>query len=180
MTTDGILYIVAVVLLLGATAILLRRGPVRKAKEPGSPEFPAQFFAVHSRYFPQLRRVLSQEDTRYMAQRASSIVFRRWKKSVRRAGCQYLEGLREDFARLHRLARLLALYSPKVQPRQELELARLNLQFQMLYGIVWWRFWLGRPAEERLGEMAVLIGRLGNRLEQASLALGAAPGGLTP
>jgi len=180
MMSEITLYIVFVVLLLGASALLLRRpGGSRTAGDTGAEER-AEFFPVHSRYFPQARRVLSLEDTRYMAGRASPQLYRRWRKSLRHAALLYLEGLREDFRRLNRLARLLALHSPKVQPKEELELARLNLKFQVLYGIVWCRLWLGRPTDERLGEMAALIGRLGSRLENASVGLRPASGALTP
>ena len=176
---EATLYIAAVLLLLGVSALLLcgRRGGT--VREPGAGSA-AEFFPVHSRYYTQLRRALCLEDTQFLAGRASPEVFRRWKQSQRRAVCRYLEGLREDFQRLNRLARLLALRSPKVRPRQELELAWLSLEFELLYGIVWFRLWLGRPVETSLGQMATLIGSLGSRLEQASLGLNAVAGGITP
>ena len=80
-------------------------------------------------------------------------------------------GLREDFARLNRLARLLSRYSPQVKARQEAELLWLDLRFQFLYEMVVLRILLGRPASEDLGRMASLIGSLGSRLEQAALSL---------
>jgi len=92
----------------------------------------------------------------------------------------YLAGLRQDFARLNGLARLVSVHSPKVKARQEGELLLLNLRFQILYGMVVFRILLGWPAAEDMGRMAAIIGGLGSRLEQASLALDFPAGAITP
>ncbi|HVN09818.1 MAG TPA: hypothetical protein VMV61_12640 [Patescibacteria group bacterium] len=178
---DGVtLYIVFAAVLLGTAAALLRHPREEKARRGPRSEQAEEFFPIHSRYFPQVRRMLSPEDVTYMSDRASPALFRRWKQSLQHAGSLYLEGLREDFHRLNRLARVLALRSPKLRPKQELELAWLNLRFEMLYGIVRCRLWLGRPAEQYLAKMAGLIGSLGRQLEQTSLGLTVRPGALTP
>jgi len=165
-------YLVAVLLLFGASALLLLRQPREgRGAQRGRPAVPSEFFPVHCRYFPQVRLALSSDDAAYLAERASPPVRRRWNKCRRRAGRLYLMGLREDFARLNRLARLLSRYSPQVKARQEAELLWLDLRFQFLYEMVVLRILLGRPASEDLGRMASLIGSLGSRLEQAALSL---------
>jgi len=163
------LYIFAAVLLAGIVVFLLRRPGTRGTAVARRLAPPAEFFPVHCRYFPQVRHALSREDAPFLAGRSSPETYRRWSKAVRRAGRLYLAGLREDFSRLNRLARLLSLYSPEVRGGQEVETVRLNLRFQVLYAIVWWRFALGWPVGERLEQMATLIGTLGSRLEQARL-----------
>ncbi len=180
MTSELILYIAAGVLLAAAISILLR-GPraLRPANFAGPPA-PAEFFPVHCRNFAQVRHALSFEDAPYLASHASPPVYRRWRKSIRRAGRIYLASLREDFSRLNHLARLLSLYSPQVKLKQEIEILGLNMYFQFLYGIVLARFLLGRPAEDRLEQMASLIGSLGSRLEQAALPPEISAGALTP
>ena len=165
-----ILYLGAAALLAGGVLLLLRRSRPDVAAPAGRPDSQAEFFPVHCRYFPQVRHAFSAEDAPYLADRGSPAVYRRWRKAMRRAGRMYLRGLREDFSRLNLLAREVALHSPEVRGRQEAELLRLNLQFQVLYGIVLWRFLLGRPVGARLEQMAALIGNLGSRLEQAALA----------
>ena len=177
---DLILYIAAGLSFVGLTVYLLLRPRTSKSTPAGRPAAPAEFFPVHSRYFPQVRHALSCEDAPYLAGRASPAVYRRWRKAVRRAGRKYLVGLREDFSGLNRLARHLTLYSPQVKAGQEAELLRLNLRFQFLYGVVVWHFLLGRPAGERLEQMAGLIGGLGSRLEQAALAPEISSGAVTP
>jgi len=131
-----VLYLVAAILLGGVIALLLRPRHPAGAGEPCTPASSAEFFPVHCRYFPQVRHALSREDAPYLTGRGSPVVYRRWRKAIRRAGCLYLAGLREDFSRLNRLARLLSLYSAQVRVGQEAELFRLNLYFQLLYGIV--------------------------------------------
>lgn len=178
--TQLALYVVAGLLLLGAAALLLHQPLAGRAGRRSRTAELSEFFPVHSRYFPQVRHALSSEDAEYLAGRGSPTVYRRWKKSLRHATRMYLAGLREDFSRLNRLARVLSLYSPQVRVRQEVELAWLNVQFQLLYGIVLWRFLLDRPTAGHFGQLASLIGSLGSRLEQAALALDVRSGTLTP
>ncbi len=175
--TQTLLYIAAVVLLLAGTVLLLRRPrPGGGSRSAGA----AEFFPVHCRFFPHVRQALSWEDAAFLAGRASPAVYKRWRKGRRRAGRMYLAGLRQDFAGLNRLARLLSVLSPKVKTRQEGELLLLNLRFQILYGMVVFRILLGWPAAEDMGRMAAIIGGLGSRLEQASLALDFPAGAITP
>ena len=175
-----ILYVGAAALLAGGVLFLLRRSRSAAAAPAGRPESQAEFFPVHCRYFPQVRHALSSEDASYLASRGSPAVYRRWRKSIRRAGRMYLAGLREDFSRLNRLARQVALYSPQVRAGQEAALFRLNLRFELLYGIVVWRFLLGQSVDARLEQMASLIGTLGSRLERATLAPEISSGAITP
>lgn len=176
--TTLILYLLAGLLLFGAAAVLLL--PPRAASRNSRAPVPADFFPVHCRYYPQVRQTLSSDDSVFLAGRASVAVYRRWRKGRRRAGRMYLGGLRQDFARLNRLARHLSVLSPKVRARQETELLLLNLRFQLLYGMVVFRILLGQPAAEDLGRMAALIGGLGSRLEQAALAFRLPEGAITP
>jgi hypothetical protein len=178
--TYQLLYAALGLLLLATAAALLRRpGAAEGAGIRRSPE-PAEYFPVHCRYFLQMRQALSPEDGIFLSGRASPEVYRRWKKGRRRAGRLYLAGLREDFARLNSLARVLSRYSPQIKARQEGELLWLNLRFQLLYRTVVLRILLGWPAAEDLGQMASLIGGWGSRLEQAALTLDLPGGAITP
>jgi len=178
--TESVLYFLAVLLVLGASGLLLRRPRAGASPLSRTHASTLEFFPIHCRYFPQVRHALSSEDAPYLAAHTSPGVYRRWRKSIRRAGRSYLAALREDFSRLNRVARVVALYSSQVNFRQEVDLFRLNLRFQLLYGIVLSRFLLGLPAGDRLGQMASLIGSLGSRLEQAALAPDISSGALTP
>ena len=178
--THWAVYILLGLLLVSAAAFLLRfPGPHRAGSRTRHAD-PAEFFPVHCRFFPQVRQSLSREDAAFMSARASPGVRRRWERHRRHVGRMYLSGLREDFSRLNRLSRLLALHSPRVRARQEAELLWLNLRFQLLYGLVFSQILLGRPAAENLGHIASLVGALGGRLEQAALTLAAPAETVTP
>jgi hypothetical protein len=178
--TQWAVYILVGLLLVGAAAYLLRFPGANRAGARGRPADPGEFFPVHCRFFPQVRQSLSREDAVFMGARASPPVRKRWERCRRRVGRMYLAGLREDFSRLNRLSRLLALHSPRVRTRQEAELLWLNLRFQLLYGIVLSQILLGQPNAENLGHIASLVGGLGGRLEQAALTLSAPAGPVTP
>ena len=172
-----VLYIAGGAVIVLALVLLLRRPRVQLG---GGLSAPAEFFPIHSRYFPQVCHALCWEDAPYLSGRGSRPVYRRWRKSIRRAGRMYLSGLREDFSRLNRLARHLALHSPQVRARQQAELFRLNVHFQFLYSLVLWKFLIRQPGGQRLEQMAALIGSLGSRLEQATLTPEATTGAFTP
>jgi len=169
--TQWVLYVLLGVLMVGATALLLLYPRAKRARGSGRPADSAEFFPIHCRFFPQVRQALSRENAAFMAGRASPGVRRRWERQRRRVARLYLAGLREDFTRLNRLSRALALYSPRVRVQQEIELLLLNLHFQLLYAMVVSRILLGRPAVDDLEHLASLVGGLGSRLEQAALTL---------
>ncbi len=177
---EQVFYIAAALLVAGAVVLLLRRPRRGFATGTGRPPASSEFFPVHCRYFPQVRHALTAEDAPYLASHASPEVYRRWRKSTRKAGRLYLAALREDFSRLNRLARVISLHSPRVRFQQELELLRMNFYFQFLYGGVVLRFLLGRPAGDRLEQMASFIVSVGGRLEQAALAPHISAGAVTP
>jgi hypothetical protein len=165
------LYVVAGMLLLGAAALLLRRPASRTGVKGGVRDEPVEFFAIHCRYFPQVRHAFSPDDGEYLANRGSREVYKRWERSRRKAGRMYLAALREDFARLGRLSRALSLHSPQLKARREAEILWLDVRFQFLYGVVATRLLLGQSAADDLGNIASLIGAWGSRLEQAAMAL---------
>jgi hypothetical protein len=178
--TQLILYIALAVLIAAAVVLLLRRPRAGSAARHARPLASLEFFPVHCRYFPQVRHALSCDDAPYLAGRGCPQVYRRWRKAMRRAGCLYLGGLREDFSRLNHLARRVSLYSSQVRIRQEAELFRLNFYFQLLCGMVWFRLMLGRPASDGLEQVVSLVGSLGRRLEQAALSPEFSSGAITP
>ena len=122
----------------------------------------------------------SPQTIRSISRRVPLPVRKKWERTRRKAGRMYLAGLREDFARLNRLSRLIALHAPRVRARREAELLWLNLRFQVLYGLVSFRMMLGQSAAEDLRHIASLIGGLGSRLEQAALAMESPAGALNP
>ena len=178
--TELLLYgALALLLLAGAIRLLLHSG-ARTASSSAWRGRPAEFFPVHSRYFPQMRWVFSADDAEFLSARCSPVLLRRWKADRRRAARLYLHALREDFARLNRLARLLARHSRRLDPKQQAQVVWLNLQFQALWRLALLQVILGLPAAGELGRMTELVGTLGGRLEKAAITLDASSAALTP
>jgi hypothetical protein len=171
--TELLFYTVAGLLLLGAAAFLLlqRRSAPQGAPPASRYSESVEFFPIHCQFFAQMQHSLSADDDIFLSDRASPALRARWRATRRRAARMFLAGLREDFARLNRLAKTLARLSPKLAAGQEAELLWLNARFHMLCGFALVQITLGRPAATVLRELAALIGGLGSRLEQASLSL---------
>jgi len=173
------MYIGLGALLLAAAAFLLRPAAAKPGARGRGGEA-AEFFPVHCRYFPQVLRAFTSEDAQYIAGRAPSAVRRQWESRRRQAARMYLAALREDFARLNRLSRLLALHAASISASREAEMFWLNLRFQILYAVVSCRLSLGWSAADDVRHIASLIGRLGSQLEHAALAVNPPAGALAP
>jgi hypothetical protein len=93
----------------------------------------AGYIPRHYRHFPQVRQSLSAVDARYLREMASPAVAQRALQERREIALQFLSGLREDFANLDRLARMVAALSPAVSHEQETARFLLGLKFQVLY-----------------------------------------------
>lgn len=120
---------------------------------------------VNCSHFPQISQLLSQEDTEFMRKRAPHHLVRKWRGERRGILKQYLDGLRQDFTRLERLARLIAAFSPEIRKRQEWEWFWLALQFHFSYRMVALQLALGSFSPEGLAGLTEMIAGLTSELE---------------
>ncbi len=120
---------------------------------------------VNCRHFPQINQLLSQEDTEFMRKRAPHHLVGKWRAERRGILKQYLDGLRQDFTRLERLARLIAALSPEIRKRQEWEWFWLALQFHLSYRMVALKLALGSFSPEGLAGLTEMIAGLTSELE---------------
>lgn len=120
---------------------------------------------VHCRHFAQISQLLSQEDTEFMRKRAPRHLVGKWRAERRGILKQYLDGLRQDFTRLERLARLIAALSPEIRKRQEWEWFWLALQFHLSYRMVALKLALGSFSPEGLAGLTEMIAGLTGELE---------------
>ena len=120
---------------------------------------------ANCRHFPQISQLLSQEDTQFMRKRAPHFIEGKWRAERRGILKQYLSGLREDFIRLERLARLIAALSPEIRKRQEWEWFWLALQFHVSYRMVALKLALGSFSPEGLAGLTQMIAGLTSDLE---------------
>lgn len=125
----------------------------------------------HYKYFPQVRQALSDEDARYLALRATPGARRLARHARRSAALRFLEGLRDDYNRLDRLARTLTAFAPAANSRREMERIWLAVRFDLLWVLVWLSLWTGMTPVVQLRSLADLIGSLAARLETSMAAL---------
>jgi len=137
--------------------------------------------AKHYVYFPQIRQALSAADARYLLEKAPPHVAKQALRERRAVARQFLKGLREDFANLSRMGRIIASMSPEVSREQETERLVLSVKFQVLYVLVQFRLSTGNLPLEQLEHLTGLVGRLATRMDAAmakisALAVGQIPG----
>ena len=93
----------------------------------------------------------------------------RLRRERQRALQKYLDAIGEDFARLDRMARILASLSPKVERREELERLKLELRFRILFRVARIRVLLGvGVGVPTLGHLADVVAGLSRQVETLS------------
>ncbi len=123
---------------------------------------------LHTQHFPQVRQALESADSRYIRQKATPELHRMWQEDRRQILKDYLAGLAEDFAKLDRLARIVASLSPQFSRREELARIWLSVLFRLNYRIVSIRISAGGTGPLRqVSYLTVLVGDLSARAEAA-------------
>lgn len=119
----------------------------------------------HYKYFPQVSRALSAEDARFLQSRANPAVRRNALQARRTVALQFLAGLRDDYKKLDRLARVLASLAPSANQQREAERIWLAFQFGVRWRIVWLEIWSGAAPITQLQSMAGFIGGLAAQIQ---------------
>ena len=132
-----------------------------------------QVLPRHYRFFPQVRQALSVADAQYLRDAAPPHVAQQALRERRAVARRFLSGLREDFSRLERLARMVAALSPAISREQETERLLLSLRFRVLYLLVWLRLSTGQVPLRQIEHLTGLIGRLAVRMEHAMAEINA-------
>lgn len=125
----------------------------------------------HYKYFPQVCRALSVEDARFLESRATPAVRRSARRARRTVALQFLTGLRDDYHKLDRLARVLASLAPSANQRREVDRISLALKFGIRWRVVWLEIWSGAAPVSQLQSMAGLIGGLAAQMQTSMNAL---------
>jgi len=93
----------------------------------------------HATYLPQIRQALAPADYDFLSKREAP---RELRRRVRRerlgVALAYLAALRGDFQSLLRMARVIAVLSPKVAAVHEFERLRLTAKFAWRYQMIRW------------------------------------------
>ena len=153
--------------------LLLPRRRTPESSGPAIDRAMGNAFPKHYRYFPQIRQALSARDNQYLCEVAPPHIAQQVLRERRAVARNFLQGLREDYSSLERLARMVASLSPVLNRQQETERIILGLQFRLLYALVWVRLSTGTVPLQQIEHMTELIGRLALRMEQAMAQISA-------
>lgn len=126
----------------------------------------------HISYLPHIKQALSDSDIDFLKTRGSPSLLKRIRKDRRRIAITYLEALRSDFEKLLHFARVVAVMSPEVEVVQELQSARLHLEFSYRYYLIYLRLVFGVAPSQALGNLSDIISALTVRMETAITELG--------
>jgi hypothetical protein len=121
----------------------------------------------HYRYFPQIQQALSIADEEYLRKKVPAEIAKQVRRERRAVARKFLRGLREDFANLEQMGRIIAALSPNVSRAQETERLALRLEFQFLQALVWVSLSTGRMPLPQIEQLTGLVGSLALRMEQA-------------
>lgn len=152
--------------------VWLLRDPGEDALTERGLDSPEEFGQRHATYFPQVRRAMAREDFTFLALRGSAALTRRVRRERQKIAVVYLTCLRDDFAKLWRLARVIARMSPRVGIAQEFTRLRLGLTFYLRYELIRVKFVVGIAPAPDLSSLSDMVSKLAIRLETAMSELG--------
>jgi len=125
----------------------------------------------HYKYFPQVCRALSAEDAQFLQLRATPAIRRSARRARQLVALEFLSGLRDDYRKLDRLARVLTSLAPSANQQREAQRIWLACQFEFRWIIVWLEIWSGVAPVTQLQSMAGFIGVLAARLQTSMSVL---------
>jgi hypothetical protein len=127
-------------LLCAGAAVGLLFGLGRQVSKPLAEEKSARLInniedllPLHSQHLPQLRQSLASTDSRYIRRRTSDEIERMWREERRQVVARFLGGVAADFARIERLAVVVASLAPESSKRDKASRAWVRFRFRILY-----------------------------------------------
>jgi hypothetical protein len=126
----------------------------------------------HATYFGVIRRALSPADFNFLRERGWTRLLGGTHKERRRIALLCLLELREDFDRLLRLARVIAVLSPEVRAAHEFERLRLTIAFSWRYRIVLVGLRSGFPSLPQVSHLSLIVNGLAPRMDSFMHELG--------
>jgi hypothetical protein len=122
----------------------------------------------HCQHFAQMRRVIDPQDFDFVINHLPAARCRQLRQERRKILRKYLTGIADDFARLDRLARVVAALSPGVDKRQEWERISAEVAFRVSYRLAAFRLWAGTGIRnETVVHLADMVAALSRDIETA-------------
>jgi len=126
----------------------------------------------HVAYLPQIRRALASADFVYLSSRGRGDLAHRLRKERRRIALAYLPAVKQDFARMLRMARVIAGLSPEIRTLQEWERLHLTARFYWRYQLTRLGLLLGFTLAGQLQDLSLIVSALSVRMESSMKELG--------
>jgi hypothetical protein len=126
----------------------------------------------HATYFPQIQQAFAKRDDEFLRKNGTREMARRVRRERLRVGLAYLNSLRTDFQNLLRMARIIAVLSPKVAAVREWERLRLTAEFAWRYQLIRIELIAGFAPLPQLGGLANVVSGLHVRMERVVNELG--------
>jgi hypothetical protein len=126
----------------------------------------------HATYLSQIHRALAPADFEFLASHGSAKLVRRVRKQRRRIALLYLSSVQEDFQKLLRLARVIAVLSQEVGAAQEFERLWLGVQFGLRCQMIRIGLLCGFAALPQLKGLSQMVSGFAVRMETAIAELG--------
>jgi len=126
----------------------------------------------HVSNMAQIRQALDETDLQFAAEKGGPALAARMRRERRRVMLLYLAAIRQDFDKLLRIARVVALLSPEVSSSHEFDRLRLSIIFRMRFEWTKLRLLMGSyvlPQTDMLGQM---VATLAAEIETAMVKLG--------
>lgn len=168
----------ALILFFGSVAVLLLGlgwalwKPRERKNRERDPRWLEERDRHNTNYLPQIRQALAAADYDFLSKKASRRTQRRVRRERRNVALAYLSALRGDFENLLRMARAIAVLSPKVAAAHEFERLRLTAEFAWRCQMIRWKLLTGLTPLVQLAGLSDLVSGLSVRLEQAMKELG--------
>lgn len=147
-------------------------GSRRRVEKPPDCRVLEDLSRRHVLFLPQIQQALAPQDFSFLVSRGSKKLARRVRSERRRIAFAYLAALQADFRKLLKLARLIALLSPKVAAVREFEQLRLSCEFSLRCQWIRARLILGPTPFSQLTGLSSMVSGLSIRLETAITELG--------
>jgi hypothetical protein len=167
-----LLFFFGMVAVLVFLSVWSLRGPARGALPELGPASFAGTCRPHVAHLPQIRRALAPPDFAYLSSRGWGDLARRLRKERRRIALAYLPAVKQDFARMLRLVRVIAGLSPEIRTLQEWERLRLTTRFYWHYQRLRLGLLLGFTLAGQLQDLSLIVSGLSVRLESSMRELG--------
>jgi hypothetical protein len=123
-------------------------------------------------YFVQIQQALKDQDLNYVRSRGLHKLARQVQAERRDIALAYLAAVQQDFQKLLRLARVVAVLSPEVAALQEFERLRLVAEFALRYRLAHLSLMLGRAPLLSLANLCDVVSGLSVKVEGAVSILG--------